>query len=81
MDIKRSIEILSLIAGIILAAQTIHGRRETGPPLAREVDNIPTIAPTNYLGDAAVQAKIQAAINRGPYRDYATWYPGKGGGL
>lgn len=57
MDIKRAVEIISLIAGIILVSQTVM-RNQRAP----EVDNISMMAPE-------------------PYRNYATWYPGKGGGL
>jgi len=85
MDVKRSFEILSLIAGILLAAQVLMDRKastlSTSLPVARQVDNISTLAPrtTNYLGDSVVQARIQAAIDRGPYHDYSQWRPGMGG--
>jgi len=80
MDVKRSFEIFSLIAGILLAAQVLMDRKATTSlSTSPQVDNIATVAPRNYLGDSVVQARIQAAIERGPYHDYSQWRPGMGG--
>lgn len=79
MDVKRSFEILSLIAGILLAAQILMDRKASTLSTSPQVDNIATVAPRNYLGDSVVQARIQAAMDRGPYHDYSQWRPGMGG--
>ena len=78
MDVKSIVEIISLIAGTILVTQTIAAR-QTSDPRAHEVDNVRIMAPRNFLGTPAVQEKIRQAVDRGPYRDYSSWTPGRGG--
>lgn len=74
MSVKTTLEMASLVAGLILVAMTIRtqfggGRRASDD----EVLNIPIQAPTNYLKDVDVQRKIQTAVALGPYKDYSSW--------
>jgi len=73
MSVKSSLEIASLIAGLILVAMTIRGQRSATQTGSGEILNIPIQAPTNYLADKQVQQKIQQAVALGPYKDYSSW--------
>jgi len=74
MTMRSTIEILSLVAGIALVAQTF-AQRQGGYPRAREVDNVTLMAPVskNYLADREVQAQVRRVAAAGPYKDYNSW--------